>query len=308
MANGNPHGAHSWMCQLGESERFSILPLYPADMTDEPRLVHIALAVKDNALAAHVGDLSEQRAALNPENTSLAAVAAHTRGLLRRERDDLASAADLFTLGNRPLAAAAALEHFGVQAVDDRDTEGAITAFNRSLAISTDASATWDAARLRGRLRALGVRRRLARPSRHTTGWESLTETEAAVARLVAEGLSTATWPPGSSSQTTLSPGTSKTSSPSSPSTRASNSYGSWTSTTDDASSTGAEKNRSWPRSTACISRRADPEGSDTRRPCRGRSARSDRDRCRGRPTNCLSGRGAHRVRLWSAAERVVRS
>jgi hypothetical protein len=66
MANGNLHRAHSWLCQLGENERFSILPLYPADMTDEPRLVHIALAVKDHALAAHVGDLSEQRAALNP--------------------------------------------------------------------------------------------------------------------------------------------------------------------------------------------------------------------------------------------------
>jgi DNA-binding CsgD family transcriptional regulator len=190
MANGNPHGAHSWLCQLGESERFSILPLYPADMTDEPRLVHIAFAVKDHALAAHAGDLSEERAALNPGNTSLAAVAAHTQGLLRRKRSDLASAADLFTLGNRPLDAAAALEDFGVQALDDHDTEAAIAAFNRSLAIFTDASATWDAARLRGRLRALGVRRRLTRSSRHTTGWESLTDTEVAVARLVAEGLS----------------------------------------------------------------------------------------------------------------------
>ena len=190
MASGNPHGAHSWLCQLGDSERFSILPLYPADITDEPRLVHIALAVKDHALAAHVGNLSEERAALNPENTSFAAVAAHTRGLLRRKRSDLASATDLFTLGNRPLAAAAAFEDFGVQALDDRDTEAAIAAFNRSLAIFTDASATWDAARLRGRLQALGVRRRLARSPRHTTGWESLTDTEVAVARLVAEGLS----------------------------------------------------------------------------------------------------------------------
>jgi len=44
--------------------------------------------------------------------------------------------------------------------------------------------------RLRGRLRALGVRRRLARPTRQTTGWDSLTDAELAVARLVAEGLS----------------------------------------------------------------------------------------------------------------------
>jgi DNA-binding CsgD family transcriptional regulator len=190
LANGNPHGAHSWLCQLGDSERFSILPLYPADMTDEPRLVHIALAVEDHDLAAHVSSCSEQRAALNPEVTSLAAVAAHTRGLLRRERGELASAADLFTVGNRPLAAAAALEDFGVQAIDDGDTAGAIAAFNRSLSIFADTSATWDAARLRGRLRSLGVRRRLAPSPRQTNGWASLTDAEAAVARLVAEGLS----------------------------------------------------------------------------------------------------------------------
>ncbi len=190
MANGNLQGAHSWLCQLGESERLSILPLYPADMADEPRLVHLALAVDDRELAVRVNNRSEERAALNPEVTSLAAVAAHTRGLLRRERGDLASAADLFTVGHRPLAAAAAFEDFGVQAVDDGDTTGAIAAFNRSLSIFTDASATWDAARLRGRLRSLGVRRRLAPSPRLTSGWASLTDAEVAVARLVAEGLS----------------------------------------------------------------------------------------------------------------------
>ncbi len=190
MASGNPRGAHSWLCQLGESERFSVLPLYPADMTDEPRLVHIALAARDQALADHASSLACERAALNPDNTSLAAAAAHTSGLVRRERGDLAAAADLFALGNRPLAAAAAFEDLGVQSVDDRDPEGAIAAFTRALAIFTDASATWDAARLRGRLRALGVRRRLARSTRETTGWDSLTDAELAVTRLVAEGLS----------------------------------------------------------------------------------------------------------------------
>jgi DNA-binding CsgD family transcriptional regulator len=190
MASGNPRGAHSWLCQLGESERFSVLPLYPADIADEPRLVHIALAARDHALADHASDHARERAALNPDNTSLAAMAAHTRGLVNRERGGLATAADLFALGSRPLAAAAAFEDLGLQSVDDRDPEGAIRAFTRALAIVTDASATWDAARLRGRLRALGVRRRLARPARETTGWDSLTDAELAVARLVAEGLS----------------------------------------------------------------------------------------------------------------------
>jgi DNA-binding CsgD family transcriptional regulator/tetratricopeptide (TPR) repeat protein len=190
LAKGNFHGAHSWLCQLGESERFSILPLYPADMTDEPRLVHLALAVEDLDLAVCVNHRSEERAAFNPEVPSLAAAAAHTRGLLCRERADLASAADLFTVAHRPLAAAAAFEDLGVQAIEDGDTAGAIAAFNRSLSLFADVSATWDAARLRGRLRSLGVRRRLVPSPRQTHGWASLTDSEVAVARLVAQGLS----------------------------------------------------------------------------------------------------------------------
>jgi DNA-binding CsgD family transcriptional regulator len=47
----------------------------------------------------------------------------------------------------------------------------------------------WDAGRLRARLRALGVRRRLVAAQRPTSGWAALTDGEGAVARLVAEGL-----------------------------------------------------------------------------------------------------------------------
>ena len=50
-----------------------------------------------------------------------------------------------------------------------------------------------DAARVRRRLRRLGVRRRHWTPSagRPITGWESLTETERAASELVAQGLNT---------------------------------------------------------------------------------------------------------------------
>lgn len=41
---------------------------------------------------------------------------------------------------------------------------------------------------VRGRLRALGVRRRLVGPQRPRNGWEALTDSELEVARLVAEG------------------------------------------------------------------------------------------------------------------------
>ncbi len=192
LANGNFHGAHSWLCQLGESERFSNLPLYPADMTDEPRLVRLALTVGDHDLAAHVNNLAEERAAFNPEVTSLAAAAAHTRGLLRRKRADLAwplqltfSRLDSAHLPRRPPS------RISVFRPSTMVTQRALSQLSTGRCPSSPTlSATWDAARLRGRLRSLGVRRRLAQSPRHTNGWASLTDAEVAVARLVAQGLS----------------------------------------------------------------------------------------------------------------------
>jgi DNA-binding CsgD family transcriptional regulator len=50
--------------------------------------------------------------------------------------------------------------------------------------------ALWDAARIRARLRRLGVRRRhWGRSERPVSGWASLTDTERRVAELVAQGL-----------------------------------------------------------------------------------------------------------------------
>jgi DNA-binding CsgD family transcriptional regulator len=54
--------------------------------------------------------------------------------------------------------------------------------------MSAQAGATWDAARVRGRLRKLGVRRRIAVSERPASGWEALTGAEVAVAQLGAEG------------------------------------------------------------------------------------------------------------------------
>ena len=59
----------------------------------------------------------------------------------------------------------------------------------RALVISTEAGATRDAARIRGRLRELGVRRRLVAPARPAHGWAGLTDSELKVVRLVGEGL-----------------------------------------------------------------------------------------------------------------------
>jgi DNA-binding CsgD family transcriptional regulator len=51
------------------------------------------------------------------------------------------------------------------------------------------AGATWDARRVRGRLRVLGVRRRFVSAERPASGWAALTDSELEVVRLVAGGL-----------------------------------------------------------------------------------------------------------------------
>jgi DNA-binding CsgD family transcriptional regulator len=189
MAEGDPGSAHRWLCCFGEDERTAILPLFPMDITDPPRLVHIALAADDHALAVSAANTARQHSALNPGVRSLAAVAAHADGVLSHDGQSLAEAVALLEAGPRPLALASALEDLGVIAIDNGDTALAVDSHGRALEIYAQAGAAWDAGRVRARLRALGVRRRLVTDRHPGTGWAAMTDSELAVARLVAEGL-----------------------------------------------------------------------------------------------------------------------
>jgi DNA-binding CsgD family transcriptional regulator len=189
MADGDVARAHGWLCELGDNERMTILPLFPMDVADDVRLIRIALAAQDHELAAHAAAAAQRRAQLNPDVDSLAAVAAHAGGLVNHSRERLAEAVELYEGGARPLDLAAALEDLGVATVDRGDTDQAANAFSRALVLYAQAGAAWDAGRIRGRLRALGVRRRLHSARRPERGWAAMTDSELAVARLVAEGL-----------------------------------------------------------------------------------------------------------------------
>ncbi len=188
-AAGESARAHKWLRAFGEEERMSIVPLFPMDVADEARLIHIALAAQDDELAAHAADAAQCRAQLNPPVRSIAAAAAHARGLLDHNRKDLAEAVALYEGGPRPLAYAAALEDLGVATVDGGDTDEGVEVLGRALEVYAHAGAAWDAGRVRGRLRALGVRRRLVTVQRPGRGWAAMTDSELAVARLVAQGL-----------------------------------------------------------------------------------------------------------------------
>jgi DNA-binding CsgD family transcriptional regulator len=190
MADGDAARALEWLCADGADKRMSIAPLSPIDVTDDVQLVHIALAVEDDELVDRACESASHRAQLNPAVPSVVAAAAHTRGLAHRILADISRAIELLEDGLRPLALAAALEDFAVLSVEDGHTDEAVEAFGRALETFAETGANWDAGRIRGRLRSLGVRRRLVTAQRPRSGWESITESELAVVRLVAQGLS----------------------------------------------------------------------------------------------------------------------
>ena len=189
MATGDPGAAHAWLCTLGEDQRTAILPLFPVDVTDEPQLVRIALAAGDSELAEVAATQADRRAALNPRVATIVATAAHARGLLTSNVDDLERAAGLFATGPRPLARASAVEDLGVARAGAGAMEAAIEALDGALVLYSEAGATWDASRVRSRLRDHGIRRRLVARGRPENGWAAMTDSELAVARLVAQGL-----------------------------------------------------------------------------------------------------------------------
>ena len=188
LAQGNPMAAHEWLSSKGLDLRLSIFPLFPHEVTDDADRVRIAAAASDPELAENAIGLAERRAAQNPHLSSCRAAAAHVRGIWFESAPELEAAVDLYRDGPRPLAYASALEDLGRVRVGSGDTQSAVRSFEDALSVTTRVGAEWDSARIRGRLRRLGVRRRYAVNTRPKTGWAALTDPELNVARLAAEG------------------------------------------------------------------------------------------------------------------------
>jgi DNA-binding CsgD family transcriptional regulator len=159
------------------------------DVADEPRIVRMALAVGDRELAESAVADANRRADVSPGVPSLAAIAAHASGLLHGDVDKLSAAVRLFERSPQSLARAAAWEDLGLAHRRQRTPESGIDALTQALVLFARAGATQDAARLRSRLRELGIRRRVATEEKPATGWAAMTKSELAVAQLVAGGL-----------------------------------------------------------------------------------------------------------------------
>ena len=168
------------------------LPALPGLLLGEPAaaawLVRTALAAGDTKLAGIVARTAETLASGNPGYPAITAAAAHSLGLAGQDPARLAEAAAQHP---DPWARASAAEDLGVLHARQADPEHAIHHLTQAIHGYQLIGAAADTARVRSRLRKLGVRRRHWTQSAHrpVTGWESLTETERAASELVAQGL-----------------------------------------------------------------------------------------------------------------------
>jgi DNA-binding CsgD family transcriptional regulator len=151
-------------------------------------LARAALAAEDTDLAARVARVARGLADAHPGFAALTAAAAHSGGLTWRDPARLAEAAARHP---DPWARASAAEDLGVLCREQNDRDQAIAHLKEALGGYSQVGADRDQARVRRRLRQLGIRRRhwSTAASRPVTGWDSLTRTEQSVAHFVAEGL-----------------------------------------------------------------------------------------------------------------------
>jgi Methyladenine glycosylase len=126
MAEGDAEAARGWLLAPAETDGRAILPRFPLDIADEVLLARIGLASHDDELAQLALSNSRRRAEQNAGVASIAATAAHVRGLVGASTTDLREAVDLFERTTRRLELAAALEDLGVDliATDREDAIG----------------------------------------------------------------------------------------------------------------------------------------------------------------------------------------
>lgn len=148
-------------------------------------MTRTALAAGRRSAAADVAETARQIAHNNPGHPALAAAAAHAHGILH---GDITALVQATAQHSDPWGAASAVEDLGLLLINDR--KAAIEKFDQAAEDYRRIGAPRDAARVRARLRNLGIRRRhWTYADRPAIGWDSLTDTEFNVASLVAQGL-----------------------------------------------------------------------------------------------------------------------
>ena len=182
-------GPDSAMRVLGGT--YAALPVHRHVLIGEPTasawLARTALAAGQSELATGVARVADELARDNPGLDAVSVAAAHCGGIVGRDPDRLA---DAVARHPDPWARASAAEDLGTMLAAMNDHAAAVAHLDDAFAGYGQVGAERDLARVRSRLRRLGVRRQHRVPAgRPAVGWASLTETERVVAGLVAQGL-----------------------------------------------------------------------------------------------------------------------
>jgi DNA-binding CsgD family transcriptional regulator len=153
-------------------------------------LTRLACATGDTRLGKDVVEQINRLSDANPGVPVLVAAYDHARGLLEGDVDSVTRAARV--QGN-PWASASGLEDAGCLHLAAGRCAEARSALSEALERYRTAQADRDGARVRARLRRLGVRRSHgSRKQRPAEGWDSLTDSEQRVIHVIAQGLTTA--------------------------------------------------------------------------------------------------------------------
>ena len=158
-----------------------------ADPGNAPWLVRASLAVGDRGQAANIASVISETSRANPMFAVIRASADYAEGLLAGDIPRLRHAAAQLP---DPWIRACATEDQGVLLAEAGNGDEAARALDEALREYARLGAGRDEARTRRRLRELGIRHRhWGTAKRPAVGWKSLTDTELATARLVAQGL-----------------------------------------------------------------------------------------------------------------------
>ena len=174
--------------QVADSLRLH-LEWSPAAAGPAALVAKVTAASEVSRHAAIATRTAESLASDNPGFAPITATVAHSMGLVGQDPAHLAEAA---AQHHDPWAKASAAEDLGVLHARQGDRDRAVRHLEEALGGYQLTGATADMARIRRRLRKLGVRRRHRTQSadRPVSGWQSLTDAERAASELVAQGLS----------------------------------------------------------------------------------------------------------------------
>jgi DNA-binding CsgD family transcriptional regulator len=154
-----------------------------------PQLVQLALHTGGREMAFVIARATAIFADQNPHVEALAAAAAHARALIEDDPGMLHEAVERAASSENHLLEAAAREDLGRMLAARSASVEAARQLEAAYDFYARVGAQRDTARVRGSLRALGIRKHQGTMAKPQHGWASLSRSELAVVELVAQGL-----------------------------------------------------------------------------------------------------------------------